>query len=59
MMKTINETLKNFSKNVQQSCMNLEDYKHLKDSRNLANAQAQIYSQQIIQKFSKEKKKKT
>ncbi|WP_179990922.1 hypothetical protein [Acinetobacter sp. YH1901141] len=59
MMKTINETLKNFSKNLQQSCMNLEDYKHLKDSRNLANAQAQIYSQQIIQKFSQAQTKKT
>lgn len=58
-MKIINETLKHFSKNLEQSCMNLEDYKHLKDSKNLATAQAQIYSQQIIQKFSQAQTKKT
>ena len=58
-MKTINETLKHFNRNLEQSCMNLEDYKHLKDSKNLANVQAQIYSQQIIQKFSRAQIKKT
>ncbi|WP_151814166.1 hypothetical protein [Acinetobacter junii] len=59
MMKTRNEILQHFSKNLGQSCMNLEDYKHLKDSKNLATTQAQIYSQQIIQKVSQAQLKKT
>jgi len=58
-MNTINQTLKHFGKSLEQNCMNLEEYKHLKDCKNLANAQAQIYSQQIIQKFSQAQTKKT
>ncbi len=58
-MKTRNEILQHFGKNLGQSCMNLEDYKHLKDSKSLATAQAQIYSKKIIQTVSQSQFKKT
>lgn len=51
-MEKIYQSNKNLKTNASHHCVTLEDYRQTKDSRNMADTQAGVYSKLIIQKIN-------
>ena len=50
-MRTTIDTLANIKKHMSNNCTSLQEYKSLKDAKTMAESQAKVYSQQIVNKM--------